>query len=203
MSPTHHYDVIVIGAGAAGLMCAMTAAQRGRSVVVLDHANKVGKKILMSGGGRCNFTNLYASHENYISSNPHFCKSALNRYTPYDFFGLVEKHAIEYVDKDEGQLFCENKANDILQMLLTECSTAGVKIKTRCSIIEIKKDKQFELKTSDGKFAAESLVIATGGLSIPTLGATGFGYEIARQFTLNVLAHRAALVPFTLQKPLL
>ena len=197
------FDVIVIGAGAAGLMCAMTAAQRGRSVVVLDHANKVGKKILMSGGGRCNFTNLYASAENYISSNPHFCKSALNRYTPYDFLNLVEKHSIEYVDKDEGQLFCKNKSKDILQMLLTECSAANVSIKTRCSINEIKKDKQFELKTSDGKFSCESLVIATGGLSIPTLGATGFGYEIAKQFALNVLANRAALVPFTLQKPLL
>ena len=203
MSVTQQYDVIILGAGAAGLMCAMTAAQRGRSVIVLDHANKVGKKILMSGGGRCNFTNLYTSDDNYISANPHFCKSALNRYTPYDFLNLVEKHSIEYVDKDEGQLFCKNKANDILQMLLTECSDAGVKIKTHCSIIEIKKDKQFELETSDGKFIAESLVIATGGLSIPTLGATGFGFEIARQFALNVLAYRAALVPFTLQKPLL
>ncbi|MCW9057045.1 MAG: NAD(P)/FAD-dependent oxidoreductase [Gammaproteobacteria bacterium] len=203
MSLAQHYDVIVIGAGAAGLMCAMTAAQRGRRVVVLDHANKVGKKILMSGGGRCNFTNLYASHENYISSNPHFCKSALNRYTPYNFLNLVEKHKIKYVDKDEGQLFCENKAKDILHMLLTECADNKVKIKTRCTIVEIKKNNQFELKTSDGKFIASSLVIASGGLSIPTLGATGFGYEIAKQFGLKVLAHRAALVPFTLQKPLL
>ncbi|MDH5473992.1 MAG: NAD(P)/FAD-dependent oxidoreductase [Gammaproteobacteria bacterium] len=197
-----HYDVIIIGAGAAGLMCAMTAAQRGRRVLVLDHANKVGKKILMSGGGRCNFTNLYAGPENYISSNPHFCKSALKRYTPYDFLSLVEKNRIEYVSKDEGQLFCLHKAKDILDMLLKECAAAGVIIKTRCSVNKITKDQQFELQTSDGKMRADSLVIASGGLSIPTLGATGFGYDVARQFGLNVLAQRAALVPFTLQKPL-
>lgn len=203
MSQEQRFDVIIIGAGAAGLMCAMSAAQRGRSVIILDHANKVGKKILMSGGGRCNFTNLYASDENYISSNPHFCKSALNRYTPYDFLNLVEQHQIEYVDKDEGQLFCENKARDILDMLLQECAANKVTIKTRCSINKIKKHQQFELQTSDGAFVCESLVIASGGLSIPTMGASGFGYQLARQFGLNVLDCRAALVPFTLQKPLL
>lgn len=142
----NNYDVIIVGAGAAGLMCAITAAQRGRRVYLVDHANKVGKKILMSGGGRCNFTNLYATHENYLSMNPHFCKSALSRYSAYDFLSLVEKHQIEYVDKDEGQLFCLHKARDILDMLLKECSQAGVKIKTRCSIESIKKINNLNCK---------------------------------------------------------
>ncbi|MCW9013471.1 MAG: NAD(P)/FAD-dependent oxidoreductase [Gammaproteobacteria bacterium] len=197
---THEYDVIIIGAGAAGLMCAIAAGQRGRKVLVLDHANKVGKKILMSGGGRCNFTNLYATAENYFSANPHFCKSALKRYTPYDFLALVEQHQIEYVEKDAGQLFCKNSSRDILQMLLAECARAGVKIKARCSIKKISKQDQFLLATTDGQYSAESLVVATGGLSIPTLGATGFGYAIAKQFGINVLATHASLVPFVLQK---
>jgi predicted Rossmann fold flavoprotein len=184
-------------------MCAITAARRGRRVLVLDHANKVGKKILMSGGGRCNFTNLYATADNYISHNPHFCKSALNRYTPYDFLELVNKYQVEYVDKEEGQLFCKHSSKDILRMLLAECEAAGVLIKTRCAIESIDKQDDFVIKTGCGEFFAESLVVASGGLSIPTLGATGFGYEIAKQFGLNVLATRAALVPFTLQKQLL
>ena len=194
------FDVIIIGAGAAGLMCALTAGQRGRRVLVLDHANKVGKKILMSGGGRCNFTNLYTTPEHYFSANPHFCKSALKRYTPYDFLALVERHAVAYVHKDEGQLFCQHRARDILQMLLKECASAGVKIRTRCSVSAIEKDQGFNITSSDGRFQSESLVIATGGLSIPTLGASGFGYDVARQFGLNVLETRAALVPFTLEK---
>jgi len=184
-------------------MCAITAARRGRRVLVLDHANKVGKKILMSGGGRCNFTHLYATADNYISHNPHFCKSALKRFTPYDFLELVNKYQIEYVDKEEGQLFCEHSSKDILQMLLAECEAAGVQIKTRCAIESIDKQDDFVITTGCGKYAVESLVVATGGLSIPTLGATGFGYEIAKQFGLNVLMTRAALVPFTLQKNLL
>ena len=192
------YDVIIIGAGAAGLMCALTAGQRGRRVLVLDHANKVGKKILMSGGGRCNFTHLYTTPENYFSANPHFCKSALSRYTPYDFLAMVEKHGVEYVDKEEGQLFCKHKAKDVLNMLLEECAQAGVKIRTRCSVLVINKNDHFELTTSDGQYSCESLVIATGGLSIPTLGASGFGYDVARQFGLNVLKTHATLVPFIL-----
>ena len=192
------YDVIIIGAGAAGLMCGFVAGQRGRKVLVLDHANKVGKKILMSGGGRCNFTNLYTTPENYFSSNPHFCKSALKRYTPYDFLSLVEKHQIEYVDKDIGQLFCKDSSKDILQMLLDECARAKVKIKKRCSIKKISKNEKFELLSSEGVFHSESLVVATGGLSIPTLGASGFGYDIARQFGINVLPTSASLVPFVL-----
>ena len=192
------YDVIIIGAGAAGLMCGFVAGQRGRKVLVLDHSNKVGKKILMSGGGRCNFTNLYTTPENYFSSNPHFCKSALKRYTPYDFLSLVEKHQIEYVDKDIGQLFCKDSSKDILQMLLDECARAKVKIKKRCSIKKISKNVKFELLSSEGVFHSESLVVATGGLSIPTLGASGFGYDIARQFGINVLPTSASLVPFVL-----
>ena len=195
-----NYDVIIIGAGAAGLMCALTAGQRGRRVLVLDHANKVGKKILMSGGGRCNFTNLYTTPEHYFSANPHFCKSALKRYTPYDFLAMIDKHGVEYVDKDEGQLFCKYKARDVLQMLLDECAEVGVKIRTRCNINHIEKNEHFTLTTSDGGYACESLVVATGGLSIPTLGASGFGYDIARQFGHNVLKTHAALVPFTLEK---
>ena len=197
--------MIIIGAGAAGLFCAMTAGQQGRRVLILDHANKIGKKILMSGGGRCNFTNLYASPENFFSSNMHFFKSALSRFTPYDFLQLVEKHKIQYVEKDKGQLFCEGKASakNILQMLVSECQSVAVDIRKRVEIKNIEKDSLFKIKTSDGEFECESLVVATGGLSIPTLGATGFGYEIARQFGLNVLKQSAALVPFTLQNKLL
>lgn len=192
-------DVIVIGAGAAGLMAAISAGKRGRKVLVLDHANKVGKKILMSGGGRCNFTNLDIQHENYISHNPHFFKSALSRFTQWDFIEMVEKHNIAYHEKTLGQLFCDNKSKDILNMLLDECADVGVEIRDHCSIDKINKSEDvFDLKTSQGQWHCESLVIATGGLSIPKMGATGFGYEIAQQFGLNVLPTQAALVPFTL-----
>jgi predicted Rossmann fold flavoprotein len=199
-------DVLIIGAGAAGLMCAITAANRGRSVLVIDHANKVGKKILMSGGGRCNFTNLYASSANYLSHNQHFCKSALSRYTQWDFIELVKKYDIPYHEKILGQLFCDNKSKDILRMLLAECDGAGVMVHDSCSVIKIKSsqdkeaDTRFLVKTSLGAVDAHSLVIATGGLSIPTLGASGFGYDVAKQFGLNVYPTSAGLVPFTLQE---
>ncbi len=193
------YDVVIIGAGAAGLMCAITAGQRGRSVLVIDHANKVGKKILMSGGGRCNFTNLDVTSANFLSHNPHFCKSALARYTQWDFIELVQKHGIEYHEKKHGQLFCVNKAKDILNMLLAECEDVGVKIETLMSVESVQKEgSRYELETSKYNVHCQSLVIATGGLSIPKMGASGFGYEIARQFGLNVLPTRAALVPFVL-----
>ena len=198
-------DVLIIGAGAAGLMCAAVAGKRGRSALVLDHANKVGKKILMSGGGRCNFTNLYTAPDNFYSENPHFCKSALARYTQWDFIALVEKHGIPYHEKTLGQLFCDNKSRDIVDLLLAECREAKAQIRTRCEIQRIEPlaaegGKGFEVHTSLGKVVCESLVIATGGLSIPTMGATGFGYEVARQFGHNIIPTRAALVPFTLNK---
>jgi len=195
-----HYDVIIIGAGAAGLFCAFNAAARNKRVLVLDHANKVGKKILMSGGGRCNFTNLNTTHENFSSQNPHFCKSALSQYTAYDFLALVEKHNIEYVEKDPGQLFCKHSSKDILQMLLQECAQGAVKIYKKCSIEKIQYTDQFDLDASCGEFTAKSLVIASGGLSIPTLGATGFGYEIAKQFGHTLVETSAALVPFVLSQ---
>ena len=197
-----HVDVLIVGAGAAGLMCAATAGQRGRSVLVLDHANKVGKKILMSGGGRCNFTNLYAGPENFYSENPHFCKSALARYTQWDFIALVEKHRIPYHEKTLGQLFCDNKSKDIVDLLLAECRAAKAQIRTRCSIESVAAEEGggYRVATSLGTVRCESLVIATGGLSIPTMGATGFGYDIARQFGLRIVPTRAALVPFTLHK---
>ncbi|WHI48257.1 NAD(P)/FAD-dependent oxidoreductase [Microbulbifer sp. VAAF005] len=194
-------DVLVIGAGAAGLMCAATAGQRGRNVLVLDHANKVGKKILMSGGGRCNFTNLYTSAENFYSNNPHFCKSALARYSQWDFIALVEKHGVAYHEKTLGQLFCDNKSRDIVDLLLAECRAAKAQIRTRCSITQIRALGQgYRVETSMGTVTCESLVVATGGLSIPTMGASGFGYEIAKQFGLDVVPTRAALVPFTQHK---
>ncbi len=198
-------EVVIIGAGAAGLMCAITAAQRGRRVLVLDHANKVGKKILMSGGGRCNFTNMYAEPDNYLSANEHFCKSALSRYTQWDFIELVNKHNIPYHEKTLGQLFCDHKSQDILQMLLDECDVAGVEIVTKCSIRKVRAQVaggfvlSAELGGATSAIKAESLVLASGGLSIPTMGATGFGYELAEQFGLNVLPRSAGLVPFTLQ----
>jgi len=197
------FDVIVIGAGAAGLMCAMTAAQRGRKVLVVDHANKAGKKILMSGGGFCNFTNLYTSADNYFSNNPHFCKSALSRYTAYDFLSLVDKHEVAWREKEEGQLFCQNKSKDILDILLKECRDSKVEIILRCSIDKINKTDVFDISTSKGSYCCQSLVVATGGLSIPTLGATGFGYDIAKKFDIDVLPVQAALVPFTLQPDVL
>ena len=192
-------DVIVIGAGAAGLFCAAEAGKRGRSVEVLDHAKKVGRKILMSGGGRCNFTNMYASHENFLCANPHFCKSALSRYTQWDFIGLVAEYGIPYHEKTLGQLFCDESASDIVKMLMAECEKANATVTTRCEILSVDKTESgFLLKTSLGEYECESLVIATGGLSMPKLGATPFGYQIAEQFGLNVLPTRAGLVPFTL-----
>ncbi|GAA5526114.1 uncharacterized protein HI_0933 [Microbulbifer aestuariivivens] len=194
-------DVVIIGAGAAGLMCAAVAGQRGRSVLVLDHANKVGKKILMSGGGRCNFTNLYTAPDNYYSENPHFCKSALARYTQWDFIALVEKHGIPYHEKTLGQLFCDNKSKDIVDLLLAECRTAKAQVRTRCSIGSVQgRQGGYVVESSLGAVQCESLVIATGGLSIPTMGATGFGYDIARQYGLRITPTRAALVPFTQHK---
>jgi predicted Rossmann fold flavoprotein len=196
-------QVIIIGAGAAGLMCALTAAARGRQVLLLDHANKAGKKILMSGGGRCNFTNMYSEPANFLSANPHFCKSALARYSQWDFIALVGKHGVAYHEKKLGQLFCDHKASDILDMLLTECREAGVQLLLDCSIeqIEASSAAGYQLHTSAGAFSCESLVIATGGLSIPTLGATGFGYQVAKQFGHQLLPTRAALVPFTITEP--
>jgi predicted Rossmann fold flavoprotein len=192
-------EVIIIGAGAAGLMCAFSAAQRGRQVIVLDHANKAGKKILMSGGGRCNFTNLYTEPGNFLSHNAHFCKSALARYTQWDFIALVAKHGVPYHEKKLGQLFCDNKASDILQLLLDECAGSGVDVRLETRIEGIEKTAEgYQLATSAGAMHCHSLVIATGGLSIPTLGATGFGYQVARQFGHTLLPTRAGLVPFTI-----
>ena len=201
-----HSQVLVIGAGAAGLMCAAMAGQQGLSVRVVDHANKAGKKILMSGGGRCNFTNYYIEPNRYLSRNPHFCKSALSRYTQWDFIGLVDRYGVAWHEKKDGQLFCDNKASDILNMLLDECTAGSVDISLETAIESVSfihKENGgdrgvFILETSKGRFSADSLVIATGGPSIPTLGATGFGYQLARQFGLNVFDPVAALVPFTI-----
>ncbi|WP_420826020.1 NAD(P)/FAD-dependent oxidoreductase [Pseudomonas multiresinivorans] len=184
-------------------MCAMSAAARGRQVLLIDHANKAGKKILMSGGGRCNFTNMYCEPVNFLSHNPHFCKSALARFTQWDFIALVAKHGVPYHEKKLGQLFCDNKSSDILGLLLDECDQAGVDLRLDTSVSEIARldEGGYQLQTSLGPARCESLVIATGGLSIPTLGATGFGYQIARQFGHSVLPTRAGLVPFTLTDP--
>lgn len=193
--------MIVIGAGAAGLFCAAQAAKRGRSVAVLDHAKRIGGKILMSGGGRCNFTNMYATHENFLSSNKHFCKSALSRYTQWDFIGLVAEYGIAYHEKTLGQLFCDDSAKDILNMLFAECEKAGASVTSQCEILSIEKTEAgFALETSQGQYQCESLVIATGGLSMPKLGASPFGYKVAEQFGLKVLPTRAGLVPFTLHE---
>jgi hypothetical protein len=192
-------DVLVIGAGAAGLMCAITAGQRGRRVLVLDHANKPGKKILMSGGGRCNFTNLGVTPANYLSANPHFAKSALARYTPADFIALVEKHRIAFHEKELGQLFCDDSSKQIVRMLLAECADAGVRVETGCAVERVRHGETgFSVMTARGEVHAQALVVATGGLSIPSMGATGFGYELARQFGHAVRPTRAGLVPLTL-----
>lgn len=194
-------DVIIIGAGASGLMCAIEAAKRGRKVRVLDHANKAGKKILMSGGGRCNFTNYTVEADHYISHNPHFCKSALKRFNQWDFLSLIAQYQIPYHERSHGQLFCNDSARDILDMLLNECHRYGAEIQLNCSITHVKKldSGQFQLETSQGAFQAPSLVIATGGLSIPKMGATAFGYQLAEQFAIKVWPTRAGLVPLTLQ----
>lgn len=191
------FDVIVIGGGAAGLMCAIAAGQRGRRVLVLEGSNRVGKKILMSGGGRCNFTNLQCEPARFISANPHFCISALSRYTQWDFITLVQAHGIAYHEKTLGQLFCDDSAKDILALLLAECTQANVRILTHAAIHNVRYQDGYQLDCSLGSFTADSLVIATGGLSIPRMGATDFGYRLARQFGLNVLPTRAGLVPFT------
>jgi predicted Rossmann fold flavoprotein len=198
----NQYDVIILGGGAAGLMCAIAAGQRGRRVVVLESANKIGKKILMSGGGRCNFTNLHCEPANFLSANPHFCKSALSRYTQWDFIALVEEHGIAYHEKALGQLFCDDSSKDILAMLEAECAQAGVEISTDMAVTAVSKqtdveEQNFEVVTATATFSAESLVLATGGLSIPKMGASDIGYRLARQFGLNVLDTRAGLVPFT------
>jgi predicted Rossmann fold flavoprotein len=190
-------DVLVIGGGAAGLMCAIAAANRGRNVLVLEGSNKVGKKILMSGGGRCNFTNLWCDPSNFVSHNPHFCKSALSRYTQHDFIALVEKHNIPYHEKAAGQLFCNDTSKDIVAMLLRECGDASVRIVTDCSLEDVTFADRFAVKAEDRTYTSTALVIASGGLSIPRMGASGFGYGIARQFGLNVFETRAGLVPFT------
>ncbi len=193
-------DVLIIGAGAAGLMCALTAGQRGLRVQVLDHANKVGKKILMSGGGRCNFTNTGTTPANYLSANRHFCKSALARYTPWHFIELVERHRIAYHEKELGQLFCDESSKQIVAMLLAECAAASTSIRTHCSIerVEHTDTGKFRLHTTQGRFQAPALVVASGGLSIPSMGASGFGYQLAQQFGHAVLPTRAGLVPLTL-----
>jgi len=198
-SPSEKYfDAIIIGGGAAGLMCAITAGKRGRSVLVLEGANKIGKKILMSGGGRCNFTNLNIEPAQYLSANPHFCKSALSRYTQWDFIDLVNTHGIPYHDKGEGQLFCDKSSKDILAMLQAECDAAGVTIWLDADVSEVEGQPDgFSLNCSGTTLGCESLVIATGGLSIPKMGASDFGYRLARQFELNVLETSAGLVPFT------
>ena len=194
------YDVIVIGAGAAGLMCAIEAGARGRRVLILEKTNKVGKKILMSGGGRCNFTNLQTSPEQFISHNPHFCKSALSRYTQWDFIALVERHKIAYFEKTLGQLFCKEKSSLIVDMLLKECQTHHVAIKLHQTIHSVENNTgQFIIHCNSEHYQCESLVVATGGLSIPTLGSSPFGYHLAEQFGLNVYPTRAGLVPLTLQ----
>lgn len=193
------FDVIIIGAGAAGIFCAIEAGRRGRKVLVLEHNAQVGRKIIISGGGRCNFTNVNAKSENFISQNPHFCKSALARYTPQDFVELVKKHNIAFYEKKLGQLFCRESSRLIVEMLLEECRWAKVEIRLNCSVKEISKSDFFEIETNQGKFTTESLVIATGGLSIPKLGATDFGYRIAKQFGLKIVETKPALVPFVFQ----
>lgn len=192
-------DVVIIGGGAAGLMCAIEAGKRGRSVHVIEHANRVGKKILMSGGGRCNFTNLHATPANFLSENPHFCKSALARYTQWDFIAMVERHGIAYHEKELGQLFCDESSKLIVRMLLDECEAAGVQIDVDREVSEVRRDETgFALRTSQGPIHAASLVVATGGLSIPSMGASGYGYQLAKQFGHTVLPTRAGLVPLTL-----
>lgn len=197
-------DVIILGAGAAGLFCASLAGKRGLNTLVLDNGKKLGRKILMSGGGRCNFTNMYAEHSNYISTNPHFCKSALARYTQWDFISLVAKYNIPYHEKTLGQLFCDNSAQDIVDMLQSECNLPNISIKLRSEVTDVEKTPEGFLVTVNGsQVSARSLVVATGGLSMPGLGATPFGYRLAEQFGHSIIPTRAGLVPFTLHKPLL
>ncbi|HET9994269.1 MAG TPA: NAD(P)/FAD-dependent oxidoreductase [Candidatus Acidoferrum sp.] len=194
----HKFDALILGAGAAGLLCAMEAGKRGRRVAVLERAERIGKKILISGGGRCNFTNIHCRPDNFISTNEHFAKSALARYTPADFIALVEKHSIPYHEKTLGQLFCDRSAQDITGMLEEECRAAGVQIFLNCRIREVERTAEFIVRSESGEFRAPALVVATGGLSIPKMGATAFGYELARQFGLKIVKTRPGLVPFLL-----
>jgi predicted Rossmann fold flavoprotein len=209
MIPSNNTDVLILGAGAAGLMCAIEAGRRGRRTLVLEHADRPGKKILISGGGRCNFTNLHAASENFLSANPHFAKSALARYTPQDFLALVEKHRIPWHEKTLGQLFCDRSAHDILNMLLAECAAVNARIQLSTRILSVTSlgssrsaaegpaslPQRFQVETTTGPITAQSLVIATGGLSIPRMGATAFGYDLARQFGMEIVEPRPALVP--------
>ena len=194
----HKFDALVLGAGAAGLLCAIEAGKRGRRVAVLEHAERVGKKILISGGGRCNFSNILCQPENFISANEHFAKSALARYTPADFIALVEKHRIPYHEKTLGQLFCDRSAQDIIDLLESECRAAEVQIFLQCRIQEVHRTTEFVVHSESGEFRAPALVVATGGLSIPKMGATPFGYELAQQFGLKIVETKPALVPFLL-----
>ncbi len=201
MSAAGSYDVIVAGAGAAGMFCAATAGQRDRSVLVIEHNAQPGRKIAISGGGRCNFTNIHATPENFLSGNPDFCRSALARYTPSDFLSLVEKHGIAHHEKKLGQQFCASSARAIIELLVSECEAAGVEIRLGCRIETVEHSDAFRVRTSQGEFTAPCLVIATGGLSFPKLGATGFGHRVARQFGLRVTPLRPGLVPLTLADP--
>jgi predicted Rossmann fold flavoprotein len=193
----HNFDAIVLGAGAAGLMCAIEGGKRGRRIAVVEHAERIGKKILISGGGRCNFTNIHCTPQNFISANPHFHKSALARYTPHDFIALVEKHRIPYHEKTLGQLFCDGSSREIVAMLEDECRAASVQIFPATRVGRVLRTTEFVVETNGGEFRAPSLVVATGGLSIPKMGATPFGYELAKQFGLKIQPTRPALVPFT------
>jgi predicted Rossmann fold flavoprotein len=198
------YDAIILGAGGAGLFCAMVAGKRGRRVLVLDHAKKPGEKIRISGGGRCNFTNLHANPANFLSDNPRFCISALKRYTQHDFIALVERHGIAWHEKTLGQLFCDGSSQQIIDMLLAECTEGGVRIQLQTEVMHVTRaGGGFAVETSAGRFEAPSLVIATGGKSIPKMGATGFAYDVARQFGLSIVPPRPALVPFTFAPDLL
>ena len=197
---THSFDALVLGGGAAGLMCAIEAGKRGRRVAVLDHTDRLGKKILISGGGRCNFTNLHCRPEHFLSSNPHFSKSALARYTPADFIALVERYGIPYHEKTLGQLFCDRSSRDILGMLESECQQAGVSIFLSTKIRHVERTSDFVVRTADRQFRAAALVVATGGLSIPKIGATSFGYDLARQFGLGIIEPWPGLVPLVLSK---
>ena len=189
------FDVIIIGAGAAGLMCAVAAGARTKRVVLLDHNTQAGAKILISGGGRCNFTNIGTTPENFLSGNPHFCRSALSRYKPADFLALLAKHTITWHEKTLGQLFCDGSARQVVAMLLAECAAAGVVVKQATKVTDIRKSDYFTVETTETTYTAPALVLATGGLSIPKMGATGFSYDVARKFGLKVITPRAALVP--------
>lgn len=198
------FDVVVIGAGAAGMFCAAQAGQQGCRVLLLDNGKKPGRKILMSGGGRCNFTNMYAEPAAYLSNNPHFCKSALARYTQWDFIDLINRYGVAYHEKTLGQLFCDDSAQQVVDLLVKECELGQVTLRLRSEVLQVEKcDNGFELTLNGEKVSARSLVVASGGLSMPGLGASPFGYKLAEQFGLNVLPTRAGLVPFTLHKPLL